>query len=65
MLNNENKRLRKILEEVKKKTGIGIILNTSLNLHGHPIVNTPEEALHVMNVSKSHYMFIENYIIEL
>lgn len=65
MVSNENERLRKVLREIKKKKGIGAILNTSLNLHGHPIVNRPEEAIEIMKISKTRYLAIENYMVEL
>ncbi len=34
-----------LLMEFKKLTGIGVILNTSYNLHGEPVVCTPADAL--------------------
>ncbi|MBF0156712.1 MAG: hypothetical protein HQL57_05960 [Magnetococcales bacterium] len=34
-----------LLGEVKRLTGDGILLNTSFNFHGEPMVRTPEEAL--------------------
>lgn len=37
-----------LIEAFAAKTGIGGLLNTSFNLHGYPIVNTPTEALEVM-----------------
>ncbi|MCJ7805548.1 hypothetical protein MUP46_02800 [Patescibacteria group bacterium] len=33
-----------IIKEFKNETGVGAILNTSFNLHGYPIVGTPEAA---------------------
>jgi carbamoyltransferase len=65
MITTENPRFKKILEGVKKKTGLGAVLNTSLNLHGYPIVNTPEDAINVMKKSKNRYMAIGNYLAEL
>ena len=35
---------RTLLEEWKKESGCPMLLNTSLNIKGEPIVNTPEEA---------------------
>jgi carbamoyltransferase len=37
-----------LLERFRKATGIGGVLNTSLNLHGSPMVHRPEDALEVM-----------------
>ncbi len=53
-----------LINEFKKITGIGGILNTSLNLHGLPLVHTPEDAFHVLENSNLKYLAIENYIIE-
>ncbi len=36
---------RRLLEYVREATGVGIVLNTSLNARDEPIVRTPEEAL--------------------
>ena len=65
MLGDENPRYRKLIERVKKNTGDGIVLNTSFNLHGFPIVNTPEDALDVMLKTKSKYMAMGNFFVEL
>lgn len=35
----------KLLKEVKKRTGIGMVVNTSFNVNMQPIVNTPAEAV--------------------
>jgi len=32
------------LSEFKKKTGCPVLVNTSFNVRGEPIVNTPEDA---------------------
>jgi len=65
MLGDENPKYRKMIEEVKKNTGDGIILNTSFNLHGFPIVNTPEDALEVMLKTKTRFMVLGNFFVEL
>lgn len=46
-----NPALYAILEAFEAITGRGALLNTSFNLHGHPIVNTPTEAIDVLNRS--------------
>jgi len=65
MVGNENTKYRKLLKHVKKKTGLGVILNTSFNLHGYPIVNNPGDAIAVMKKSKTQYMAIGNYLVKL
>jgi len=65
ILTNEKQSYRKILENIKKKTGLGVVLNTSFNLHGYPIVNSPSDAIDVMKKSKNEHMVMGNYLVEL
>ncbi|MBI3272533.1 MAG: hypothetical protein HYZ53_26315 [Planctomycetes bacterium] len=37
-----------VLREFERRTGRGVVLNTSFNIHGSPIVETPEDALQVL-----------------
>lgn len=46
-----------LLIEFKKKTGHGILLNTSLNLAGDPLVESPKEAFNVLEVSELDYLW--------
>ena len=59
----DNPELYGILEEFEKKTGRGALLNTSFNLHGYPIVNTPEEALYVFENSGLDALLLNQYLI--
>ena len=36
---------RRLLEAFQARTGVPVVLNTSFNIRGEPIVRTPEEAL--------------------
>ena len=65
MLFDENPKYRVLIEQVKKNTGDGILLNTSFNLHGYPIVNTPKDAIGVMLKTKAPCMGMGNFLIEL
>ena len=58
--NPDYHRLIKYFEE---KTGEGIILNTSFNLHGEPIVCTPEDALRVFDISGLEHLALENILL--
>lgn len=51
-VSEENKNLYSLLKEFKKATGHGVLLNTSFNLAGEPLVETPEEALSVLDRSE-------------
>lgn len=63
-LNDWNPSYRKILKSFEGITGIGGILNTSFNLHGYPIVGTPELALWTFKNSGLEYLAIGNYLIK-
>jgi len=64
MLGDENPLYRKLIENVKKLTGNGIVLNTSFNLHGYPIVNTADDAIEVMLKNKAPYLILGNFFVE-
>jgi carbamoyltransferase len=40
-----NERLYRLLQEFDKLTGVPVLLNTSFNIRGQPIVETPEDAV--------------------
>jgi len=46
-----------VLQEFKKLSGHGILLNTSFNLAGHPLVETPDEAFNTLNSSSLDYLW--------
>lgn len=62
-VNEWNLDYRKIIEEFQEHTGVGGILNTSFNLHGYPIVGTPEIAIKTFMESGLDGLAIENYLI--
>ena len=52
--------LYELLLEFKEETGIGLVLNTSFNLSGYPLVETPEQALRTLQESSlDHIWFPE------
>lgn len=53
-----------LISEFEKLTGIGAVLNTSLNLHGEPIVCTPDDALHVLDKSGLKMLLMNNILIK-
>ncbi|MBI3132476.1 MAG: carbamoyltransferase [Acidobacteria bacterium] len=46
-----NASYHRVLELFQEKTGRGALLNTSFNIHGEPIVSSPDEAIDVMQRS--------------
>ena len=49
--------LYQLLLELRDLTGYGIILNTSLNLSGEPLVETPQEALNILTNTELDYLW--------
>ena len=52
-----------IIEAFERRTGGGVILNTSFNLHGFPIVRTAADALHVLKNSGLEYLQVGPYLL--
>lgn len=51
--------LYKLLQEFKVLSDYGILLNTSFNLAGEPLVETPEDAFNTLNNSCLDYLWFE------
>jgi len=58
-----NERYYKVIEEFEKLTGIGAVMNTSFNLHGYPLVGTPEQAIFTFENSDLEYLALENWLV--
>jgi carbamoyltransferase len=59
----QNEFLYNLLTELHNKTGIGVLLNTSFNVDGRPILNTYEDALWVLDNKNMDAVVFEDYII--
>ncbi len=53
----------RILKHFEEITGRGVLLNTSFNLHGYPIVLGPRDALHVFDNSGLTYLTVGPYLV--
>jgi carbamoyltransferase len=62
-VNNWNNDYQKVLLSFQETTGVGGILNTSFNLHGYPIVGTPEIALDTFKQSDLDGLAIGNWLV--
>ena len=60
----ENIDFYNILSEFEKLSGFPILLNTSFNMNGEPVVNNPEDALNTFFNCKLKTMVIGNYLIK-
>lgn len=54
---NKNHSLYDLLVKIKEKNEVGILLNTSFNLAGQPLVETPEQALNTLKNSTLDYLW--------
>jgi len=52
-----------IIKAFKDRTGCGVIVNTSFNIRGEPIVNTPEEAYRCFMFTDMDMLVLENFIL--
>jgi len=59
-----NSFLYEILHLFKKKTGYGILVNTSFNIKDEPIVNSPLDAIDCFNSTEIDVLVLNNYWIE-
>jgi carbamoyltransferase len=58
-VSNKDGYLYDLLKEFKNITGHGVLLNTSFNLAGEPLVETPEDAMRTLNNSCLDYIWFE------
>jgi len=56
----DNPKYYELIKEVEKYTGIPMVLNTSLNINGQPIVESIEEALDLFEQSDIDGIVINN-----
>lgn len=53
----------KLINKFYQKTDVPLILNTSFNLKGEPIVNSPDDAFRTFSKSEMDLLVLENFII--
>ena len=57
-----NPRFHDLLTAFKQLTGCPVLVNTSFNVRGEPIVNTPEDAYRCFRRTEMDYLVIGNYL---
>lgn len=57
-------RFAAILEAFKAKTGCPMLINTSFNVRGEPIVNTPADAYHCFMGTNMDVLVIDNFVLK-
>ncbi len=58
-----NSRFYRLIEEFAKRTGNAVVLNTSMNRRGEPIVCTPGDALNMFFGSELQYLIMEDILL--
>jgi len=53
-----------IIKEFDKLTNCPVIINTSFNIRGEPIVGSPQDAYRCFMCTNMDYLVIENYLFE-
>ncbi|MGB7325665.1 MAG: carbamoyltransferase C-terminal domain-containing protein [Rubripirellula sp.] len=53
-----------LVNKFEQITGVGGVLNTSFNLHGDPVVMTPEDAIYTFLNSGLDVLQLENWVVE-
>ena len=59
----QNSRYYHLIKKFGQKTGVYVLLNTSFNLKGEPIVNSPENAFNTFKKSGLDILALEKYIV--
>ncbi|MFT7637735.1 MAG: carbamoyltransferase [Candidatus Omnitrophota bacterium] len=59
----ENPQLAQLLQAFKEESGIPILINTSFNVKGEPIVATPHDAIDSFNRADMDYLVLGDYIV--
>jgi carbamoyltransferase len=60
----QSPRYYRLIERFGQATGVPVVLNTSFNLKGEPIVTTPANAFHTFSKSEMDCLVLENYVID-
>lgn len=59
-----NPRFYKLLKKFKEKTGYSVIVNTSFNVRGEPIVCSPDDAYRCFMRTDMDYLVLGNFLLE-
>ena len=59
-----NPKFYKLIENFYKITGVPLLINTSFNVRGEPIVETPKHAIKCFLGTDMDYLVIENFVID-
>ncbi len=63
ILAENNSKYVSLLKEIKLLTGKGVVLNTSFNIHGEPLVCSPNDAIKTFLTTGIKYLIIGDFIV--
>ena len=61
---NSNPLYHKLISEFYNLTGVPVLINTSMNVRGEPIVNTPEQAYNMLTKTDMDCIFIQDFMVK-
>jgi carbamoyltransferase len=59
-----NPRYYRLLKAFEQRTGCGVLVNTSFNVRGEPIVCTPEDAYRCFMRTEMDYLVVGNFLLD-
>jgi carbamoyltransferase len=59
-----NQRFWKLINEFKKQTGCSVVINTSFNVRGEPIVCTPDDGFRCFMRTEMDYLVLGDYLFD-
>jgi carbamoyltransferase len=59
-----NQRFWKLINEFKKQTGCSVLINTSFNVRGEPIVCTPDEGYRCFMRTEMDFLVLGDYLFD-
>ncbi len=63
VMKDSNPDYHRMIELFGEKTGVPVVLNTSFNLKGEPIVETPAQAFNTFSRSEMDVLYLQNYVV--
>jgi carbamoyltransferase len=59
-----NPRYYAVIDAFNKRSGCGVVVNTSFNVRGEPIVNTPDDAYRCFMRTEMDFLVVENFLLD-
>ena len=63
IVREQNEKYYDLINNYYKKTGIGAVVNTSFNIHGETIANSPKDAIEIFLKTNIDCLILGNYIL--